>query len=190
MGKPWEDVPEVWKDERAFCQWLRSQSRRMWTRHPVKNNYVKARMVPVAAVPSAQLAETPHSRTKSLCKCEMCGLYFPRNKIEVDHIVQAGSFLSVGDWQGFLQRLMVVGYSDIRILCKATCHANVTMSQRFHCSLEEAKARSDAAQFKKLSVADQKEKLKLLDIRAPTTAKGRADAYLNYLLKELKDGKD
>lgn len=187
MSKPWEDVPEVWKDEKAFCQWLRSQSRRMWTRHPVKNNYVRARMVAISDVPPEQLAAVPHSRTKSLCKCEMCGLYFPRNKIEVDHIVQAGSFLSVGDWQGFLQRLMVVGYDDIRILCKATCHANVTMSQRFHCSLEEAKARSDAAQFKKLSGADQKAMLLTLNLPVPTTAKGRADAYLNHLLKDLRD---
>jgi len=191
MGKPWEDAPDVWKDEKAFCQWLRSQSRRMWSRHPIKNNYVKARMVPVDKVPGSKLPPKLSPRTKSLCQCEMCGAYFPRNQVEVDHIVQAGSFLSVDDWQGFLQRLMVVGNDGIRILCKDTCHAAVTLSQRYHCSIEEAQARSKAAQFKKLSATDQKTMLRAYDIKAEgNTAKARAEAYLNHLLKGLQDGQD
>jgi hypothetical protein len=189
MGKPWDDAPDVWKDEKAFCQWLRSQSRRMWSRHPIKNNYVRERVVPIDKVPVGELPDKLSKQTKALCKCEMCGLYFPRSKMEVDHIVQAGSFLSVDDWQGFLQRLMVVGFSDIRLLCKDNCHAKVTLSQRYHCSIEEAEVRQKVVVFKKMAVVRQREWLTLLDLPVGTTAKARADTYLNYLLKELNNGK-
>lgn len=188
MAKPWEDAKDVWKDEKAFCQWLRSQSRRMWSRHPIKNNYVKARLVPVAKVPADMLPPKLTARTKYLCQCEMCGLYFPRNQMEVDHIEQAGSFLSVEDWQGFLQRLMVVGYDDIRLLCKDKCHTKVTLSQRYHCSLEEAEARQKVVVFKKMTAARQREWLELLALPVGTTATARAAAYAEYLLKEVGGG--
>lgn len=153
MAKPWEDAPDVWKNETAWCQWLRSQSRRVWSRHPIKNNYVKARMVPVHEVCASRLGERINPRTKMLCKCEMCEEYYPRNKIEVDHIVQAGSFKSQAEYAGWVERLLVVGYEDIRILCKG-CHKKVTLSQRFNCSIEEASIRQDMANFKKLRVRD------------------------------------
>lgn len=183
MGKPWEDAPDVWKNETAWCQWLRSQSRRVWSRHPIKNNYVKARLHPVGSVLPALCGEKINPRTKMLCQCEMCQLYYPRNKIEVDHIVQAGSFKSQAEYAGWVERLLVVGYDDIRLLCKG-CHKKVTLSQRFGCSLEEALVRQKLADFKKLKVAAAKDVVRGLGLNVPFSKGDCLEVYEQYLRSE------
>lgn len=183
MGKPWEDAPDVWKNETAWCQWLRSQSRRVWSRHPIKNNYVKARMLPVDAVPADQWGEKFSLRTKMLCQCEMCAAYYPRNKMEVDHIEQAGSFKTMADYAGFIERLLVVGYDDIRLLCKG-CHKKVTLGQRFGCSIEEAEIRQKLADFKKLKVAELRYQLMQLGVIYPSYTPNKKECvelYEQYL---------
>lgn len=184
MGKPWEDAPDVWKNETAWCQWLRSQSRRVWSRHPIKNNYVKARMLPVDAVPADQWGEKFSLRTKMLCQCEMCAAYYPRNKMEVDHIEQAGSFKTMADYAGFIERLLVVGYDDIRLLCKG-CHKKVTLGQRFGCSIEEAELRQKLADFKKLKVAAAKDVVRGLGLNVPFSKGDCLEVYEQYLRSGL-----
>lgn len=153
MAKPWEDAPELWKDEAAYCQWLRSQARRIWARHPIKNKYKAARTQPAEGMLGFK---EQYPRAKKACQCEMCGNWFPASKIEVDHIQQAGSFKSVQEWYFWLDRLLNIGFEDIRLLCKVTCHPLVTLSQRFGCSIEEAMKRQQLADFRKLKAASQR----------------------------------
>lgn len=163
MGNPWQDAPDLWADEQAYCQWLRSQGRRIWSRHPIKIRYIKAHKVPVNAVREEDRPTKLNPRTKELCKCEMCGCYTIGSNTEVDHISMAGSFTNVAEWHDWLDRLLLIGFDDIRLLCKP-CHKKVNLSQRFHCSIEEAEIRQKLAAFKKLRIYDMKLTLTKLHI--------------------------
>lgn len=158
MSLPWEDAPDLWPDEKAYCQWLRSMGRKTWARHPIKHRYIKMKKVPLDQVPVELRPPKLNVRTKELCQCEMCGDYKMPSHIEVDHIHQAGSFSTVEEWHDWMDRLLLVGFEDMRILCK-DCHKKVNLSQRFNCDIKEAEIRQQLAAFKKLRVGAMKDQL-------------------------------
>lgn len=136
---------DVWKNEKAFFNWLRSQTRRIWNRHPVKTEYKKSRRykAPVGI----------NGKDVWVSDCEMCGKQ-SRN-CQVDHIVEGGSF---NDWESYTEwakRILLVGFDDIRELCP-DCHADVTYAQRSGLSLEEAKIERKVAALKSRKVSEIK----------------------------------
>ncbi|AUR85617.1 hypothetical protein NVP1077O_39 [Vibrio phage 1.077.O._10N.261.45.A10] len=161
MTKPWEDAPDLWKDEKAYCQWLRSQSRRIWARHPIKNRYKAASTVPKEELlPLKRVKfEAAYPRAKKACDCEMCGEFFPASQIEVDHIDEAGSFTTVEEWKVWLDRLLLLGFDGIRLLCK-DCHLKVTLSQRFKCDIRDVWVYQRIAEFNKLKAAPMRQAFK------------------------------
>ena len=54
-------------------------------------------------------------------KCDICGGIFVRDRVEVDHIVEVGSF---DDWNGFVERLFCDA-DNLQILC-VDCHLGKT----------------------------------------------------------------
>ena len=180
MSLPWEDVPDLWPDEKAYCQWLRSMGRKMWARHPIKHRFIKMHKVPVEAVPVEERPPKLNPRTKELCMCEMCGKYKMPSHIEVDHIDQAGSFGSVEEWHEWMDRLLLVGFNGMRILCK-DCHKKVNLSQRFHCDIAEATIRQQLAAFKKLHVKEMRETLAEIGGSVPLTKKECEEVYERYI---------
>lgn len=183
MGGPWLDAPDLWKDEKAYCQWLRSMSRKIWARHPIKHRYIKMHKVPLSRVAEEDRPPKLNSRTKELCRCEMCGNYKTPSQIEVDHIHQAGSFSSVVEWHVWMDRLLLVGFDDIRILCKE-CHKKVNLSQRFGCDLEEAEIRQQLAAFKKLRVQQMRcelDKHGLIKLNEDPTKKECEEVYERFV---------
>lgn len=162
MGKPWEAAPDLWPTEKAYCQWLRSRARKVWACHPIKHRLVAANRVPVEDVPVDLRPAKLNSRTKSLCQCSMCDTYTTPSNIEVDHKEMAGSFSSVAEWHEWLDRLLLVGQDDLRILCKP-CHKKVNLSQRFGCDIKEAELRQKLAAFKKLRVQQMRAVLEEVD---------------------------
>lgn len=150
MANPWDDAPDLWKSEKHFCQWLRSQSRRIWSRHPIKNRYKKSRTVSAAYLDGFK-EQYPKARTA--IKCEMCNDWRPSSHIEVDHIEPAGSFGTVQEWFGWLGRLLVLGFQDIRLLCKP-CHLKVTLAEKFGCDVSDVWAYQEVAAFNKLKVKE------------------------------------
>lgn len=186
MNKPWLDVPDLWKDEKAYCQWLRSMGRKTWSRHPLKHRYIKMMKVPVESVPEELRPPKLNPRTKELCRCEMCGSYKMPSHIEVDHIDQAGSFNDVAGWHEWMDRLLMVGFDNLRVLCK-DCHKKVNLSQRFNCDMDEAVIRQKLAAFKKLRVQDMRLELErtvplaALKGEIPFTKKQCEEVYEKYL---------
>ena len=128
-SKPWEDVPNVWKDEKAYLNWLRSQTRRIWSRHPIKIAYIqnKRYKAPVGR----------NGREVWVTDCEMCGKQ-DRN-CEVDHIKAGGSFSCWQTYTEWARRILWVSLDDLRLLCK-DCHASVTYADRHDISVEAARA--------------------------------------------------
>lgn len=126
--EPWHDCPNVFKDEKAYLNWLRSQIRRVWSRHPIKLEYKKKLRY-----------KSPLGRNGKdvwVINCEMCNT--PHRETQTDHLRGGFGFT---DWQSFTdwsKMILWVTFDDIRELCP-NCHACVTLSQKLGISLEDAK---------------------------------------------------
>lgn len=148
-SNPW-DSTTAWKDEKAFLNWLRSQTRRIWSRHPVKNSYKNMRRY------KAPIGK--NGREIWACKCEMCGKEVASSKAEIDHIKAGGSF---HDWQSYTEwakRILWVSHDDIRELCRE-CHSAVTYSQSSGLSIEDARKEKAIIEKCKQKIATQKAEL-------------------------------
>lgn len=182
-GKPWLDAPDLWPTEKAYCQWLRSMGRKIWARHPIKHRFIKMHKVPVDQVPEELRPAKLNPRTKELCQCAMCGAYKMPSHIEVDHIQQAGSFGSVKEWHEWMDRLLLVGFDGMRVLCK-DCHKKVNLSQRFQCDIAEAEIRQKLAAFRKLrwgEMLHELHALKLISQNYGPPKKDCEEVYERYL---------
>ena len=175
-GTPWNDVPHLWKDEAAFAQWLRSSSRRTWNRHPVKLEYIRKHRY---KAPVGKITSKNPKGMVWVCDCELCGVQ--TRKFEVDHIQQAGSTGSIQEWLIWIERLLVVGFDDIRILCKS-CHDVVTLSQKLGCSFERAKyIEKPRIEFGKKKAKEQVDTLTKLGIIPSKKKEERVKQYLEWL---------
>lgn len=127
MANPWDDVPHIWKDEKAYYTWLRSSIRRIWSRSPIKLAYKQSRRykAPVGK----------NGKEVFVSNCEMCGKQ--HRDCQVDHLRGGFGFT---DWQSFTEwskMILWVTFDDIRELCPE-CHEAVTLSQKLGISLEDA----------------------------------------------------
>lgn len=168
-NKPWEDVPNIWKDEKAYLNWLRSSTRRIWSRHPIKIAYKQRRRykAPVGV----------NGREVWVSDCEMCGKQ--SRKTEIDHNTAGGSF---NDWESYTEwakRILWVGFDNITELC-VECHEVKTLSERRGITLEEAKVEKEVIAFRKLNANKQKTKLKecgIMDSKIGNNANKRIEQY-------------
>lgn len=125
---PW-DNSTAWKSEKDFMNWLRSQTRKIWSRHPNKISYKIARRfkAPIGV----------NGKEVWACNCEMCGKLVRSSETQIDHIVMGGSF---SDWKTYTEwarRILWVTADDIRELC-VDCHSVVNHMQKTGKSYEES----------------------------------------------------
>lgn len=152
MVNPWEqpELKKVWKNKSAFYNWLRGNIRRsVWNRHPTKVEYVKSKRF---------LIPNPRKKGKREiwgCKCEICNKVYPQKGVQVDHIEGAGSLNEAEDIQGFMERLAIVDFSGVQILCKE-CHSYKTHAERSGVSFEESRREAPLRKFLALPAAKQK----------------------------------
>lgn len=96
------------KERIAF---LRSQLRRISCRwKPIWQTKLKARRPYIG----------PLKRQKYEYQCNSCKLHFPSRKVQVDHIIPVGSFRTLDDLPGYVERLLCDG-KNLQMLC-LTCH--------------------------------------------------------------------
>lgn len=158
---PWSSVPKLWKDEKAYLNWLRSQVRKVWSRHPVKNNYVKQR-------PSKNPHTMPNvkgvtTKSRTCRQCEICNDWFIPAHLEVDHIHGGKGFSTYDEFLEWQKRILFVGFDDIREICKG-CHADVNLMQRFNCTKEEVPYHKARIEFSKLNSSEQTKRLEELQL--------------------------
>ena len=182
MGKPWESVPHIWADERAYCNWLRSQIRRMWSRHPIKVEYVKQRQIPIAEAVrrGVEFGHCYHPRTTAVCQCEHCHLWFAKGQMEVDHLHGGYGFSNYEEFLVWQKTMLFLSFDDIQHLCKK-CHHKVSMTQKFHCEPEEVQAYIDRANFRKLKAGAQAAALNALCLPKGKNGAERDALYIQYL---------
>ena len=134
---PW-DNSTAWKSEKDFMNWLRSQTRRIWSRHPVKISYkINRRFKAPIGVNGKEVWG---------CNCEMCGKLVRSSETQIDHIIMGGSF---SDWKSYTEwarRILWVTPDDIRELC-VDCHTIVNHMQKTGLTFDEAKVEKQAIQI-------------------------------------------
>lgn len=129
-----------------------------------------------------------NTRRRFKVQCEMCGEWFSKGDICIDHKVGEHSLKSLEDFESFVESILYVGYDDLQRLC-STCHDLKTAMERYNLTEDEA------ILFKKLTAwenkypkADaRKKELKKLGYTTDAVAnhEKRRECYLNYLKQTL-----
>ena len=189
-GKPWEDAPDLWKDETAFMsKFCRSGIRKIWSRHPIKHRYCASRethTVEEAEEMDLPIGCTLHPNVKKLRSCELCAQWFPVGKLVVDHLDGGYGFKTKDEMIAWMTRQLWVGFDDIREICKP-CHELVNTMQRYGCTWEEAPLYQKFADFKQKKAGPQRKLLSKLGLPDGSNAEKREAIYWDYL-KENQDG--
>ena len=105
--------------ESMFWSFIRSglrQKSRWWK--PITECKLKAR----------KAYKGPNKRQKFEYQCNSCKKWFPEKKINVDHIVGAGSLNCSNDLAGFIDRLFCE-QDNLQVLCE-TCHNTKTQLEK------------------------------------------------------------
>lgn len=194
-GKPWEDAPDLWKDEKQFMSgYLRGAIRKIWMRHPIKIRYCNSR--PMLAIESREGViyykgtddvldedlgvDKIHPNTKKLRTCEICGKWFPVGKLQVDHLEGGYGFSTHEELVQWMGRQLWVGFDDIREIC-IPCHELVNTTQRYGCTMEEAPLYQEYAAFKQKKAGPQRKVLSQLGLPDGKNAKEREAIFFDYI---------
>lgn len=105
--------------ESAFWSFIRSalrQKSRWWK--PITQCKLEAR----------RAYNGPLKRQKFEYQCNTCKKWFPEKKINVDHIIGAGSLNCADDLPGFVNRLFCE-QDNLQVLCE-TCHDKKTKLEK------------------------------------------------------------
>lgn len=180
MNSPWDDIN--WT-ETQYLNWLRSNTRRIWSRHPVKTSYIAYKRF---KAPLGRVGKDGKKRSVWACKCEICNSTNKLSNIEVDHIIAGGSFKTWEEYTQWAKRILWVTFNDLRILCKS-CHGIVTYSQRQGISFEEAKLAKIIIDKMKKPVKVQKQELIKAGFEESeiSNARKRKKAYYRLLGMEV-----
>ena len=105
--------------ESAFWSFIRSglrQKSRWWK--PITQCKMNAR----------RPYKGPNKRQKFEYQCNVCDGWFPEKKINIDHIVPAGTLRCANDLPGFVERLFCEE-DNLQCIC-TTCHDAKTKSEK------------------------------------------------------------
>lgn len=180
--EPWEECPEVWKTRAAYFNWIRGQMRRAWSRHPVKNKFI--RLHRFKAPLGKKGPANPNGKEVWAAKCACCTKTFKQNLLQVDHIDAAGSFTSWQDFNVWMMGLMHINVKGLQFLCKK-CHDTKTYADKHDMTFERAAIEKQVIAFGKLPLKSQIRKLRNYGFgeAALSNVKQRRLAITKYLLE-------
>ena len=132
--KPWEEFPHIWKSESAFIVWIRGGLRKLWSKHPVKLEFMKANRKRIKNPNPTASKRFPEVWG---AECNICKKDFTQNEIQIDHRGDEGTFTTMSEIEVYARHLYLVGFDDLQSVCKP-CHKIINHSQRTGTSFEEA----------------------------------------------------
>ena len=160
------------KSEKDYIAWLRSATRRVWSKHPVKLEMLKKNR--------KRLHNPKTGRMAFMILCESCDKWHPLSDIEVNHRDTVGT-LTLANFGEYCERLLLVEEKDLQLLCKP-CHEVVTYQERSGMTLEEAAIEKKViAFFNKYPAAEQKRRFILGGMEPAKTVAQRRIQLREYL---------
>lgn len=126
--EPWEQYPDIWKNQTAFFVYLRGGLRQLWSRYPAKLSWKESQ---VKTPPAGYTG-----RAKKLGQCHYCQEWFAKSHLEVDHVEQAGS---CKDWDSAYEFLhALLDCNDNWVLACKPCHKIKSYAERQGILFEDA----------------------------------------------------
>ena len=174
--KLWELYPTIWKTESAFMSWLRGGIRRMWSKHPVRIEFMKQN-------------PNKNGKVKEVWGgvCALTGELTPQTSLEVDHKKGNHPLRSIDDIQSFVESILLVTFDDLQLVSK-DAHKIKSYAEKHNMTFAEAKVHKEVIEI-------CKDKQKVVDKLSgygveyiPTTAKARREMLTQIMLKELENG--
>ena len=181
LRKMLSEMPHVWKTESAFMSWLRGGIRRMWSKHPVRIEFMKQNRI---RIPNPN----KNGKAKEVWGgvCALTGELTPQTSLEVDHKKGNHSLRSIDDIQSFVESILLVTFDDLQLVSK-DAHKIKSYAEKHNMTFNEAKVHKEVIEI-------CKDKQKLLDKLSgygveyiPTTAKARREMLTQIMLKELEN---
>ena len=139
--KLWELYPTIWKTESAFMSWLRGGIRRMWSKHPVRIEFMKQNRI---RIPNPN----KNGKAKEVWGgvCALTGEITPQTSLEVDHKKGNHSLRSIGDIQSFIESILLVTFDDLQLVSK-DAHKIKSYAEKQGISFEEAKIEKEVIEI-------------------------------------------
>lgn len=150
---------------------LRSAIRQVWMRAPNKLAFLLERQVPDT---------DPNNRRLWKYQCEMCGEWFGKKEVEVDHKKGNHSLITPEDFPEYYEKILNAPHSALQLLC-IHCHEFKTYAERYDLTLEEAKMEKEVVKFKKLKAGEQSTLLKELGLPKGNNADKRVNIYRGWV---------
>ena len=173
------EMSHVWKTESAFMSWLRGGIRRIWSKHPVKLEFIKRNRV---KIPNPK----PNGRVKEVWggKCALTGEYFVLNELECDHKEGNISLKSVDDIQTFVEGILIVTLEDLQLVSKEA-HKIKSYAEKQGISFEEAKIEKEVIEI----IKQKKDKAYCIEhnLVVESTQALRRKTIVAYKLSLLKE---
>ena len=182
LRKMLSEMPHVWKTESAFMSWLRGGIRRMWSKHPVRIEFMKQHRI---RIPNPN----KNGKAKEVWGgvCALTGELTPQTSLEVDHKKGNHSLRSIDDIQSFIECILLVTFDDLQLVSKEA-HKIKSYAEKYNMTFEQAKVHKEV-----IEICKDKQKVvdKLSDYGVEciaTTAKARRELLTKLMLKELENG--
>lgn len=166
--------PNIWKTEAAFLSWLRGGIRRIWSKHPVKLEFIKQNRI---KVPNPN----PRGKVKEVWGgvCALTGEAHILSNLDCDHKQGNHSLKSLDDIDSFVKGILLITLDDLQFVSKEA-HKIKSYAEKQGVSLEQAKAEKQSIEL----IKQKKDKLYLQQcgISVPSNAAARRKAIVEHLL--------
>ena len=181
--KLWELYPNIWKTESAFMSWLRGGIRRMWSKHPVRIEFMKQNRI---RIPNPN----KNGKAKEVWGgvCALTGELTPQTLLEVDHKKGNHSLRSIDDIQSFVESILLVTFDDLQLVSK-DAHKIKSYAEKYNMTFEQAKVHKEVIEI-------CKDKQKVVDTLycygvecIPATVKERREMLTQIMLKDVDNDK-
>ena len=181
LRKMLSEMSHVWKTESAFMSWLRGGIRRMWSKHPVRIEFMKQNRI---RIPNPN----KNGKAKEVWGgvCALTGELTPQTSLEVDHKKGNHSLRSIDDIQSFVEGILLVTFDDLQLVSK-DAHKIKSYAEKHNMTFNEARVHKEVIEL-------CKDKQKVVDKLSsygveyiPTTAKARREMLTQIMLKELEN---
>ena len=183
LRKMLSEMSHVWKTESAFMSWLRGGIRRMWSKHPVRIEFMKQNRI---RIPNPN----KNGKAKEVWGgvCALTGELTPQTSLEVDHKKGNHSLRSINDIQSFVESILLVTFDDLQLVSK-DAHKIKSYAEKHNMTFEQAKVHKEI-----IEICKDKQKVldKLLEYNVqspPSNAKARRELLTKLMLEELKNDK-